>query len=349
MGRKPRIDYEGAIYHVIQRGNNREYIFESDRHKGYFLKLLEEMVTEHNFRILGYVLMGNHYHLLLQRTNNPLRCFMQQLNSRYARYFNKSMDRVGHVFQGRYKSLLIKDESYLLAVLRYIHQNPVKAGIYSLAEQYYWSSDIYYRRSLPGFINTDVILNAISPDRQEAAVVYKRLMQQHDDNNYEEGRVIGEADHIANRSGSKKMTLVESGQVNPSDQVNSPENVQIKALIDPQENNRVQIPENDQPKGQGDTHLTSRIKITEGTEKIKKRGTKGEPQDWPPLDEILLQNCCTSQEFHQLKSGRRLRDLTPAKIAYIKDAKRYGYSPEQIGANITMSRTAVLNLLQRSR
>lgn len=109
MGRVSRIEYERAVYHVIQRGNNKEFIFKEDQFKAYFLKSMEKLIQELNFSLFGYVLMNNHYHLLLQMHDKPLQSLMHKLNTKYARYYNYKSDRVGHVFQGRYQSLLVRD------------------------------------------------------------------------------------------------------------------------------------------------------------------------------------------------------------------------------------------------
>ncbi|MEW6183308.1 MAG: transposase, partial [Bacillota bacterium] len=114
MGRKPRIEYEDAVYHVIQRGNNREHIFEKDHDKQYIVKQIEQSKRGLGFRLFGYVVMGNHYHLLLQTQQKPLNNIMHRINGNYGRYYNLKYRRSGHVFQGRYKAILVQDERYVL-------------------------------------------------------------------------------------------------------------------------------------------------------------------------------------------------------------------------------------------
>ncbi len=121
-----------------------------------------------NYKLYGYVLMDNHYHLALQVFGKKLQKIMHQINNKYSKYFNYKYKRVGHVFQGRYKAILVQDERYLLSLVRYMHQNPIKAGMCKTVEEYKWSSDIFYRAGKKGFISTEVLLDMLSSDRKEA-------------------------------------------------------------------------------------------------------------------------------------------------------------------------------------
>ena len=149
MARHLRLEYAGAIYHVTSRGNERSDIFSSDADKQRFLEKLAENQERHHVRLFAYVVMGNHYHLLLETPRGNLARFMQQLNTSYTMYYNIRHDRVGHVFSGRYKAKVVSGDEYLLALTRYVHLNPVKVqGMRgrSLAERiqalraYSWSS-----------------------------------------------------------------------------------------------------------------------------------------------------------------------------------------------------------------
>ncbi len=146
--RRHRIEYDGAVYHVIQRSSNREMIFGKVSDKECFIDLLAGYKKKLGFRLFGYVLMDNHYHLLLQTGAIPLSKIMQRINFRYSKFFNQKYNRHGHVFGGRYKAGLVQDESYLFAILRYIHQNPVQAGICKQVNDYKWSSDPAYRKNV---------------------------------------------------------------------------------------------------------------------------------------------------------------------------------------------------------
>ena len=178
MGRPWREEYQGGIYHVIARGNNKEYIFKENIDKGYFIKQLKDTTKGMNYRIFGYVLMDNHYHLLVQTLDKKLQEIMHQINNKYSKYFNSKYERVGHVFQGRYKAIVVQDERYLVEVLRYIHQNPVNAGICKVVGGYKWSSDIFYRKGIKGFVNIDIVLNMIDENRAKAIKLYKEFMSE---------------------------------------------------------------------------------------------------------------------------------------------------------------------------
>lgn len=117
---------------------------------------------------------------------------MHQINNRYSKYFNNRYQRIGHVFQGRYKAILVQDERYLLGLLRYVHQNPVAAYICSCVEDYKWSSDVFYRKNIHGFVNTDVILNILDSDRKKAIKKYMEIVNKIDDEDYEKDSIIGD-------------------------------------------------------------------------------------------------------------------------------------------------------------
>ncbi|MHB1394831.1 MAG: transposase, partial [Clostridia bacterium] len=192
MGRPWREEYQGGIYHVIARGNNKEYIFNQSADKGYFIKQLRQSIEGMNYRIYGYVLMDNHYHLLIQTMDKKLQDIMHQINNRYSKFFNSKYKRVGHVFQGRYKATLVQDERYLIGVLRYIHQNPVQANICQNINGYKWSSDAFYRKGIKGFVNVDIVLNMLDADRSEAVRKYNVLMSEKEEVDYENEKIIGD-------------------------------------------------------------------------------------------------------------------------------------------------------------
>lgn len=176
MSRQRRIEYKSAIYHLIQRGSNREDIFEGDLYKGYLIKMIKETKGKHGFKFYGYVIMDNHYHLIIQTLDTPISKIMHRINSQYARYYNYKEKRTGPVFQNRYKGILVKDERYLLQLLKYIHLNPVKAKMCSSMDKYKWSSDVFYRRNMKNVVDTDGILDIISLNRIEAIKKYIDFM-----------------------------------------------------------------------------------------------------------------------------------------------------------------------------
>lgn len=128
MSRPLRITYSGAVYHLTCRGNERQDIFRDDRDRMRFLELLSQSSEIYYVKVYAYVLMSNHFHLLVETPLGNLSEFMRRFNISYTGYFNKRHQRVGHLYQGRYKSILVEKDSYLLIVSRYIHLNPVRTA-----------------------------------------------------------------------------------------------------------------------------------------------------------------------------------------------------------------------------
>jgi len=126
MARPIRIEYPGAWYHITCRGNERRSIFIDDQDRQKFLKILASSIELYNVELHAYVLMINHFHLVLKTTEANLQKFMQQFNTSYTVYFNRKHKRIGHLFQGRYKAILIDADNYLLELSRYVHLNPVR-------------------------------------------------------------------------------------------------------------------------------------------------------------------------------------------------------------------------------
>lgn len=144
MPRKHRIHFFGAFYHVINRGNGRTVIFDSPKDYTAFLESLSIVQQRFPFVLHAYCLMPNHFHLLLEVQRSPLSIIMRSLQTRYARLFNRSRHRVGHLFQGRYRAILCQKDAYLLELVRYLHLNPVRARIVQNPAQWLWSSHRAY-------------------------------------------------------------------------------------------------------------------------------------------------------------------------------------------------------------
>jgi len=145
MARLPRLSVPGYPHHVIQRGNNRQAIFLADADRLRVLELLEDHARQHEVAVHAYVLMDNHFHLLLTpQTGDGLPRMMQAVGRSYVRYFNDRHGRSGTLWEGRYKSTLIEAGSHLLACMAYIDLNPVRAGLVTLARDYPWSSHAHY-------------------------------------------------------------------------------------------------------------------------------------------------------------------------------------------------------------
>lgn len=140
MARPLRVEYPGAVYHITSRGNARNRIFNDDQDKTRFLEVLESVVKKVSWFCHGYCLMDNHYHLLVETPEGNLSSGMRQLNGVYTQRYNKRHDKTGHIFEGRYKSVLVEKESYLLELCRYIILNPIRAGIVDDPAKWKWSS-----------------------------------------------------------------------------------------------------------------------------------------------------------------------------------------------------------------
>ena len=143
MARKPRIHYEDAAYHVIARGNNRARVFEKSEEKNKYLELLAGYKDRYGFQLYAYVIMDNHVHMLLRVRETPLAKVMQGIQQRYTQYYNRRYNHSGHVFEQRYKAFLCENDSYLVALVRYIHQNPLRMKMLE-GINYTWSSHQAY-------------------------------------------------------------------------------------------------------------------------------------------------------------------------------------------------------------
>jgi putative transposase len=145
MSRPIRIEFPDALYHVTARGDRREDIFEDDSDRQMFLSTLEQVVTQFNWLCHAWCLMDNHYHLMIQTPDGNLSKGMRQLNGVYTQASNRRHKRVGHLFQGRFKTILVDSDAYLLELTRYVVLNPVRAGMAKKPDDWSWSS---YRASV---------------------------------------------------------------------------------------------------------------------------------------------------------------------------------------------------------
>jgi putative transposase len=179
MARPLRIEFAGALYHVTSRGNAREAIYLTDEDRQQFLTLLENTVKRYDWYCHAYCLMGNHYHLLIETNTPALSKGMKYLNGTYTQYFNRRHQRVGHVFQGRFKAILVQKEAYLLELARYIVLNPVRAQMVRSAKDWPWSS----YRATAGYtdnhpcLTTDWILAGFSEIKNEAQQRYSDFVR----------------------------------------------------------------------------------------------------------------------------------------------------------------------------
>ncbi len=179
MARPLRIEYEGAVYHITSRGNRRKPIFKDEDDQRLFLSTLESVNKRYNWLNHAYCLMNNHYHLIIETPDGNLSKGMRQLNGVYTQMFNKRHKKTGHIFQGRYKAILIQKDSHLLEACRYVVLNPVRAKIVHKLEDWKWSS----YRSTAGLdkphlcLTTEWILGQYSKRKKQAERKYSEFVE----------------------------------------------------------------------------------------------------------------------------------------------------------------------------
>ena len=177
MARRPRIHYPGALYHVILRGNAQQEVFFEDKDRHRFCLLLQEGLDRYEHRIHAFCLMINHIHLALQSGEVPLSRFMQNLGFRYTRWINWRLKRSGHLFQGRFKAVLVDADSYLLQLVRYIHLNPVRAGLVNNPDEHCWSSHMAYcGQEIIPWLTTETVWSRFSATRHQAIGAYRHFV-----------------------------------------------------------------------------------------------------------------------------------------------------------------------------
>lgn len=186
MPRNPREKSETGVYHIIVRGINQQDIFHYEDDYNKYLGAVKKIELESGISILGYCLMTNHVHLLIKENDMDVSVFMKRIGVSYANWYNWKYERSGHVFQDRFKSECVENDAYLLTVIRYIHMNPVKAGIVNRPEDYPWSSCATYynneKLEVCG-VDTTLILNIISDDVKIAQERFHDYMNESKEDN----------------------------------------------------------------------------------------------------------------------------------------------------------------------
>ena len=177
MPRQRRKLSKTGIYHVMLRGNERKSLFPKEEDYRKFLQILTNKKRDDSFLLYAYCLMSNHIHLLIRENKQNISQIMKRINIAYAYYFNKKYNRVGHVFQDRFKSESIEEENYLLSVIRYIHHNPLKAKMVSDPISYPWSSYNFYLDESKNIIDKEDILTIFSSKIPEAIQRFQTFSQ----------------------------------------------------------------------------------------------------------------------------------------------------------------------------
>ncbi|MBE7444535.1 MAG: transposase [Planctomycetia bacterium] len=189
MARPLRIEYQGAWYHFTCRGNEKNVIFKDDGDRKTFLNILQESIDKYKVELHGYVLMDNHFHLILHTPLGNLNRFAQRFNTAYSGYYNRRHKRSGHLYQGRYKAVLVDKDSYLLELSRYIHLNPVR--IHKVYKQklsdrlawlgnYQWSSNRGYglKRYRDTFVCYSSVLGYLGGDQSDGRKRYRGFIEE---------------------------------------------------------------------------------------------------------------------------------------------------------------------------
>ncbi len=201
MARKPRLHVPGGLYHVMLRGNGGQDVFFDDEDRHHLYLLVQQGVERYGHRIHGFCCMTNHIHLAIQVADDPLSVIMQNLSFRYTRWINKKRTRTGHLFQGRYRAILVDAHTYLLELVRYIHLNPVRAGMVEKPKDYAWSGHRAYMgmETLP-WLETDWVLSQFAKQlktcrKRYAAFVLAGIEEGHRQEFHhgcEDGRVLAD-------------------------------------------------------------------------------------------------------------------------------------------------------------
>jgi putative transposase len=179
MSRPLRLEFPDALYHITSRGDRREDIYEDAVDREAYLKILASVITQFNWVCYAYCLMGNHYHLLIQTPDGNLSKGMRQLNGVYTQFYNRQHRKTGHLYQGRYKAILVDQDSYLLELSRYIVLNPVKAGIVQQVAQWPWSSypAMVGDCESPEWLTSDFVLSQFAKQRKVAIKRYINFVE----------------------------------------------------------------------------------------------------------------------------------------------------------------------------
>ncbi|MBK5273494.1 MAG: transposase [Desulfuromonadales bacterium] len=179
MSRPLRIEYPGAFYHVTSRGNEQKDVFKSQRDREKFLEYLASATERYGAVIHAYCLMSNHFHLLMETPEGNLSQIMRHINGAYTIYFNIKRKRAGHLFQGRFKAILVEADEYLTELSRYIHLNPVRIGIVEKPEEYQWSSYRSYtgHNNPPEWLRTGFILGCFAQQATDAQKKYRTFVE----------------------------------------------------------------------------------------------------------------------------------------------------------------------------
>lgn len=171
LGRKKRVEYYGAMYHIIQKLqlNNEE-------DKMMILQILGEVNDMAEYNLLSYCILDDRYHIVIKTLNLPVSNIMQRINTRYSKYYSKNYNLKNSPLKGRYKGIIINNGDYLLPIINYVHNKPVYMGMVKDMEEYKWSSDFLYKINMDSIVDIDFLFNYLSTDREKALTKYVEAM-----------------------------------------------------------------------------------------------------------------------------------------------------------------------------
>lgn len=175
MPRKAREKSSTGIYHIMLRGANRQDIFYDDEDRVKYIQTLEGYKDASEYKIYGYCLMSNHIHLLIREGKEPISKAMKRIGVSYVYWYNMKYERCGHLFQDRYKSEVVENDKYLMVVLRYIHQNPLKAHMIDNCIEYKWSSYVEYISQETKLTDIDFVLDSLNSNRNKAVEIFEKF------------------------------------------------------------------------------------------------------------------------------------------------------------------------------
>ena len=217
MTRPLRLHLPGGFYHVTLRGNHREAIFRTESDRLLLNTIVEHALAKHGARIHAYCWMTNHLHALVQIGDDPLSNLMRRIAAGYARAFQRNRETTGHLFEKRYFAVLVDAESYLLQLLRYIHLNPVRAGLVPSVSSYRWTSHhMYCGSGGDDWVTTNFALKMFAADRAKAITAYRKfvscdahsLVSPFEQIRGEQSQVLGSDDFMARLQDRLRLPLV---------------------------------------------------------------------------------------------------------------------------------------------
>lgn len=207
MPRTARVKSKTGIYHVVLRGINRQTVFFDDEDKEVFLNRVKLAKDKFHFTLYAFCFMGNHVHLVIQETPFPIGKIMQFLLASYIFWYNRKYERIGNLFQDRYKSEPIDDEVYLLSAVRYVHQNPVKAQLVATASDYQWSSYAAYLSDKPSIIDSDLVWGLLDGDYERFLMELETLnfIEPTEKHRISDEKLISEAQRVLKTNNLSKL------------------------------------------------------------------------------------------------------------------------------------------------